>query len=126
MTEIKVLSIKQPWAWIILHPEYFITPKLIENRTWKTNYRGRLYIHASQNLDRDGYEWCTDHSLWRVIFSVNIFEYSEILGHVDLVNVVEESYSPWFFGPYGWVFENPTRIEPIPSKGKLGIWSHKI
>jgi len=38
----KALSIKQPWASLIAHGV-----KDIENRTWKTNFRGRIYIHAS-------------------------------------------------------------------------------
>lgn len=38
----KALSIKQPWASLIAHGI-----KNIENRTWKTHFRGRIYIHAS-------------------------------------------------------------------------------
>lgn len=38
----KALSIKQPWASLIAQGI-----KDIENRTWKTSYRGRIYIHAS-------------------------------------------------------------------------------
>lgn len=38
----KALSIKQPWAFLIAHGI-----KDIENRTWRTNFRGRIYIHAS-------------------------------------------------------------------------------
>ena len=37
----KAISIKQPWASLIA---YGI--KDIENRTWRTNYRGRVLIHA--------------------------------------------------------------------------------
>jgi hypothetical protein len=38
----KVISIKQPYATFIC-----AGIKTVENRTWKTNYRGRLLIHAS-------------------------------------------------------------------------------
>ena len=38
----KALSIKQPWASLIAHGI-----KDIENRNWKTHFRGRIYIHAS-------------------------------------------------------------------------------
>ena len=38
----KAISIKQPWASLIAHGI-----KDIENRTWKTNFRGRVFIHAS-------------------------------------------------------------------------------
>lgn len=39
----KVLSIKEPYASLIKN-----NIKKIETRSWKTNYRGKLYIHASK------------------------------------------------------------------------------
>jgi hypothetical protein len=42
----KAISIRQPWAWLIVNGM-----KDIENRTWKTNYRGQLFIHASSKFD---------------------------------------------------------------------------
>ncbi len=39
------ISVRQPWAWAILH-----AGKCIENRVWNTKYRGELYIHASAQL----------------------------------------------------------------------------
>jgi hypothetical protein len=38
----KVIVIRQPWAWVILHGS-----KDIGNRTWATRYRGTLLIQAS-------------------------------------------------------------------------------
>ena len=38
----KALSIKQPWASLIAKGI-----KDVENRTWKTKFRGKVYIHAS-------------------------------------------------------------------------------
>lgn len=46
----KTLSIKQPWASIICTPRSDnakIGIKDIENRTWATKHRGRIYVHAS-------------------------------------------------------------------------------
>lgn len=37
----KAVSIRQPWASFIAHGI-----KDIENRTWRTNYRGPIYIHS--------------------------------------------------------------------------------
>ena len=45
----KALSVRQPWAWAIIH-----AGKDVENRTWGTRYHGPLLIHASKNYDRDG------------------------------------------------------------------------
>ncbi|WP_245839042.1 ASCH domain-containing protein [Yersinia kristensenii] len=38
----KALSIRQPWAWLIVNGY-----KDIENRTWNTKCRGPVLIHAS-------------------------------------------------------------------------------
>lgn len=38
----KVLSLTEPWATLIKDKK-----KYIETRSWKTNYRGELFIHAS-------------------------------------------------------------------------------
>lgn len=45
------LSIRQPWAWLILH-----AGKDIENRDWPTKVRGRVLIHAAKGMTRDEYE----------------------------------------------------------------------
>jgi hypothetical protein len=45
---VKALSIQQPWAWAILH-----LGKTIENRTWGTNYRGLIVVHAPKTVDWD-------------------------------------------------------------------------
>lgn len=45
----KALSVKQPWAWAIIH-----AGKDIEKRTWRTDYRGPLLIHAGKfHVDRE-------------------------------------------------------------------------
>ena len=43
----KCISLMQPWATLIAKGS-----KKIETRSWKTNYRGELYIHASQRTDK--------------------------------------------------------------------------
>jgi hypothetical protein len=38
----KALSIRQPWAWLII-----AGIKDIENRRWATNHRGPILVHAA-------------------------------------------------------------------------------
>jgi hypothetical protein len=45
---VRVLSIRQPWVDLIFAGPRFQLWKWCENREWKTNYRGELYIHASR------------------------------------------------------------------------------
>lgn len=43
----KVLSIKEPFATLIKDDV-----KIYETRSWKTNYRGEIYIHASKAMSK--------------------------------------------------------------------------
>jgi len=47
----KAISIRQPWAWLIVH-----AGKDIENRTWATRYRGPVLIHAAKGMTREEWE----------------------------------------------------------------------
>ena len=46
----KALSIRQPWAWLIIYGG-----KDVENRSWKTNYRGEFLVHAAKLIDYHAY-----------------------------------------------------------------------
>ena len=48
---IPALSIRQPWAWLIVNGH-----KDIENRDWPTVFRGELLVHAGQTLTRPFYD----------------------------------------------------------------------
>jgi predicted transcriptional regulator len=117
----KVLSLKQPFAELILQGK-----KTIELRKWNTNFRGEFLIHSSKIPNAD---------------SMKEFGFKElpsgfILGKVELVEVkhyaneVEHSKdkdkhlanSVW--GSYGFVLKNPKRFDkPIPAKGSLNFWN---
>ncbi|MET7669386.1 hypothetical protein [Micromonospora luteifusca] len=43
MTDLRAITVKQPWAWAIAHGG-----KNIENRSRDITYRGRLAIHADK------------------------------------------------------------------------------
>ena len=45
------LTIRQPWAWLILHGG-----KSIENRSWPTLFRGAFLVHAAKNMTRAEYD----------------------------------------------------------------------
>ena len=44
----KVLTIKQPWATLIMQGY-----KRFEFRSWQTKYRGDLLIHAGKGIDKE-------------------------------------------------------------------------
>ena len=123
----KALSIRQPWAWAILH-----AGKDIENRDWPTRLRGRIAIHAAKGMTREEYEgfWELHSNIVQAGFgpSVAVPEFAllprgAIVGTVEIVDCVSRSGSPWFFGDYGFLLRNPIALpEPIECKGALGFW----
>lgn len=106
MKTYKALTVKQPWAHLIV-----AGIKTVENRAWTTDYRGRLFIHAGRSFDGDAIEGLPDR-----------FTFGAIIGHVDLIDIVTEHPSPFFIGPYGWVLANPKLIEPIKLRGRVGLF----
>lgn len=110
----KALSIRQPWAWLIVHGY-----KDVENRTWRTGFRGRFGVHASKTFDREGYRWVQQEFPKIKMPAPEEFGYGAIVGVVDLIDCVTLSGSPWFFGPYGFVLANPLPCSPMRFPGKL-------
>jgi len=111
----KAISIKQPWASLIIEG---IKP--VENRAMLWKHRGPLAIHASKTFDC----WPT----WLLTFDgvSDIIEESRdltggIIGSVNMVDCVMLHDSPFFFGPMGYVFEDPKECDLIPWKGKQGV-----
>jgi hypothetical protein len=122
----KAISIVQPWAHLILHHG-----KDIENRTWLTRFRGRIAIHASKYVKSQDIDEAQDvldqvDPQWNLTRMVNSGEIvtGAIIGTVEIVDCVQKSESPWFFGPFGWVLREPRILaKPIPCKGSLGLWN---
>lgn len=120
----KALSIKQPWAWAIIHGG-----KPVENRDWRypPKYRGPLFIHASKTFDWDGFEWITLNIKKLGLSPQDVPQYEKfyrggLIGIVNMVDVVTEHPSPWFFGPLGFVLEDPRPLEFFRCNGQLGIF----
>jgi len=113
----KAISIKQPWAYLIA---YGI--KDIENRTWKTNFRGRVLIHVGAKK--------IDYNPVRIHFSMTIHDYkllhrSAIIGSVEIVDCIQNSQSGWADPDcWHWVLKDPVLFEkPILNvKGKLSFF----
>lgn len=121
---VKVLSIREPYASLIK-----MKIKTIETRSFKTNYRGELYIHASLSKSN------VDDELSKLVMPM----YGKIICKCKLVDCVlmTENYvkeikekMPMEYkcglyeaGRYAWVLESVEEIDAIEAKGKLGIWN---
>jgi len=128
------LSIRQPWASLILH-----AGKDIENRTWPTKVRGRVLVHAAKGMTRDEWddamEFAVDilrqrpplpdgktRTLRELGFAYEDLERGGIVGSVEIVDCVQQTDSPWFMGSHGFVLRNPQSMPLIPYKGQLGFF----
>lgn len=113
----RCLTIYPHWAWAIIHGR-----KRIENRTWRTDYRGRLWIHSGRRRTPEA----SDLDLLPDLPAPDSLVTGAIIGHVSLVDVVplhEVSGRPFASGPWCWVLESPTPVDPIPCSGQVSLWT---
>lgn len=125
------LSVRQPWAWLIVNGF-----KDIENRDWRTRHRGPVLIHAAKTLDqtahelvRNGFHPVTgDNSLHGNHYALQCYLNGDlmrggIVGAVEIVDVVEQSDSPWFVGRYGFVLRKAQPFRRFyPMRGMPGLF----
>ena len=195
MSDKKALSVKNPTSYLIC-----LGMKTVENHTWKTDYRGRIYIHSSGDeevaslvdyefpdrlvdlIDElEAFDWikedttidevkaklsASDREKFKeaLLFVEKMNAYQEVLlkhydgldaysldfdadyekkfeavlekngffhknlsiiGHVDLVDIVQDSTSVWAeAGCYHWILENPVLYDTplINVKGALRLF----
>jgi len=116
------LSIRQPWAWLIVNGH-----KNIENRDWSTVFRGRFLVHAGQTMTRPQYEdVVTQLLLANILLSVPSFEdlraqCGGFVGWSRVTDCVREHPSQWKQpDSYGFVLADSMPIPFVPWKGRLG------
>ncbi|MBP8055165.1 MAG: DUF4326 domain-containing protein [Chloroflexi bacterium] len=122
------LSIQQPWAWLIIRPD--ITDpaeraaayaagiiKDIENRTWATNFRGRVLVHTGKAVDKDAYPYLAREFPWLKVPRPEELPTGGIVGVVEITDCVRQSRSRWFGGEYGFVL---AEAMPLPYKAMPG------
>lgn len=142
----RALSIRQPWAWMIIHGG-----KWIENRTWYTAVRGYFLVHASATCTKAEYEHALDWAYevaedersfaipgveelggpWtKFIPPREELEYGGIIGVARLHDVLPPNrmVAPgWVHdwrvpGQYGLILHDRRRLPFLPCKGALGFW----
>lgn len=123
------LSVRQPWAWAIIHGG-----KDIENRSLAAvrhgMTHGRICIHAAKGMTRREYEAA---AAFMCGFGVRCPPPAQLLrgaiiGTVEVVDIVDHSSSPWFMGPLGLVLAGAEPCTPLYLPGALGYfhWQRMI
>jgi len=118
----KTLSLKQPWAELILQGR-----KKIEIRKWNTKFRGNFLLHASKKSDKEAMKR----------FGFKDLPCGYIIGEAELINVKKYIDKRDFerdknkhlateeFGNYGFILKDIKRIKLIPARGMLGFWEFR-
>lgn len=134
----KALSLLQPWATLVA-----IGAKKIETRSWKTDYRGPVAIHASTRTSRLQRLLALSRPFVDALLDAGVIlpddepdiPVGAILCVCDLVDVTpitadnappepERSFGDYTPGRYAWHLANVRVLpEPIPAKGRLGLWT---
>jgi ASCH domain len=119
----RCLSVRQPWAWAIIHG-----PKRVENRTWPTNHRGRLWIHAGSSrrsfADAEPATWPERYGI--TCPDPDSLAFGAVIGSVEVVDCVPSvnmEGDPWAIGPWCWVLANPAPLAtPAAIAGRLMLF----
>ncbi len=130
----KALSLTQPWAsaLFIRQPDGRAL-KGIETRSWKTNFTGRVAVHASKGFPKWAREFAeTERALGRLPGKL---PFGAIIGFVTIMGMrmtedlcwqiaaIERLYGDYSAGRWGWMLCDPVLLDqPIPCKGSLGLW----
>ena len=124
----KVLTIKEPWASLIINGY-----KKYEFRSWKTNYRGKILIHTSLNIEKNMLDRFKDYDIkyqpGYIIGEANLIDcilvdskFNEYLNELNPVVYAKSNHTR----KYAWRLENIKKYDnPIPCKGKLGLWNYE-
>lgn len=109
------LSVKQPWADVIM-----FRGKNVENRTWSTDYRGPILIHAGKRIDPRGANgFVTEAKRCLRENRLGVIVGSAFLFHCSTV-----CRSPWHEEMmWGWYLADPVPLPvPIPWPGQLSLF----
>ena len=131
---IDALSIRQPWAWGIIH-----AGKPVENRTRFAIDKGgmravvgkRIAIHAAKGMTRYEYEGA---ALFMKRLEIDVPPAAELLrggiiGTVECIGIARDAkaaqHSPWFVGPWALLLARPEPRPFVGVQGALGIFKWK-
>jgi len=130
----KVLSLTEPYASLIYYKK-----KKIETRSWKTNYRGELFIHASKTkIKKEDFENPKFVSLFQdlelhfgtIICKCQLTDVilmtQEFIDEMKQNDPIEYLCGDYQVGRYAWILEDITPLsQSIYVKGRLGIWNYE-
>lgn len=138
---IPALTLRRPWPACFLLP---VAPKRAENRTWKTSYRGPVFLHGGRRWEpaaidlavqilHDEVGLLMGRGLMPLLSRDKADHPVGLVAVADLVGICSASADsdqlacdcgPWGFpGQHHWLFDNARPLaEPVPCPGRLSLW----
>jgi activating signal cointegrator 1 len=130
----KAFSLLQPWASLVVDGL-----KKNETRSYRTHYRGQVFIHASKRFNKDQLELMNMLPFSKYLEPMTV-ELGAIIGSVDIVDCItseealkrnpskeELAFGDYSAGRFIYVLENPIRFaNPMIAKGSLSLWNIEI
>ena len=122
----KALTLTQPWASLMA-----LGYKQVETRSWKTQYRGPLAIHAAKGYPasaRRFAEWfggLARTPRGAVVCTLDLVDCQpteEVALRISDLELHLGDYAP---GRWAWLFDSASlRLlpDPIPARGALSLW----
>ncbi len=135
----RTLTLTQPWASLVA-----FDAKRVETRSWRTNYRGPIAIHAAKGFPNDAVDLCMRQPFNRCLQESRIHRFRDLpLGAIVAIaklsdvwrverqgdagrwglSVQEQAFGDYGPGRYAWFLRDIELLPvPIAAKGALGLW----
>lgn len=124
----KAITITQPWATLIA-----LGHKRIETRSWVTNYRGPIAIHAAKGFPVSARRFAEiERSIGRVpaslpcgavVATARLVDVRPTWEVVAIISGLERHLGNYSAGRFAFVLEEVVVFtEPVPVRGALGLW----
>lgn len=124
----KAISLWQPWASAVAWGH-----KLNETRHWTTTYRGEIAIHAAKRWTADEQSYA--RHFWRITGDGRFWKPMPLGAIVALARIVavirvedaypsriEAEFGNYEPGRFAWVLRDVIAIDPIPYRGRQGLF----
>ena len=132
----KAITLTQPWATLVA-----IGAKRYETRSWSTEHRGELAIHAAKGITKESLNvmqipafrkalaaaelhYLGDLPRGAVIATCTLVDVTPTADLVlDVVSPQEREFGDFTPGRYAWTLEDVKALaEPVPARGALSLW----
>lgn len=136
--KVKAISLWQPWATLMA-----LGIKTIETRSWSTEHRGYLAIHATSKFPNEARDLCSESpfkeilKLYYGLFSPTMLPCGKVLAVVNLTSVfstaavhpdpLNRAFGDFGPGRFAWLTDNVIQLPWfVEASGRQGLWDWDV